>query len=263
MGLLFGEGVGVPSGHGPCSVASPAAWACPPLPSTSPSSCIPTPQGTRGGNQGMEQSRAPRGPQHPTDGISQLGPVLSPCRNTQGAGGGLTEPQSPLRGSRRPGAELRRKPRPGEEVAPVPAVACAAPGGPLPAPGFDVISGSASPGLPPHPPSDTPGPRHSRQIWQGEEEPLTAPSKWRRPFKAIPAWPGTRGDTRTCARSRLPLCVHTRVRRGCSRQLCRAAAPTRVQAAALLAAPRIPHASGPARGGSSFWPPPRGLVPAH
>lgn len=47
-------------------------------------------------------------------------------------------------------------------MAPVPAVACAAPGGPLPAPGFDVISGSASPGLPPPPPSPTPPARATR-----------------------------------------------------------------------------------------------------
>lgn len=229
----------------------------------SPSSCIPAPQGPGGGNQGMEQSRAPQGPQHPTDGISQLGPVPPPCRNTQEAGGGSLSPRAPPGAAGVPGpscggsrGRVRKWLRFLRWLVPHRAARCQRPA----LTSFRVVRAL---GCPPPPLPDTPGPRHSRQIWQGEEEPLAAPSKWRRPFKAIPAWPGTRGDTRTCARSRLPLCVHTRVRRGCSRRLCRAAAPTRVQAAALLAAPRIPHASGPARGGSSFWPPPRGLVPVH
>lgn len=94
-------------------------------------------------------------------------------RNTLGdparGWGGLAGPQAP------PGtAQRRRKPGPGEEVAQVPAVTCAAPGVPLPVPCLDVISGRASPGPPP-PPRDTPGPHRSSQIWQREEEPLTAP----------------------------------------------------------------------------------------
>lgn len=123
-----------------------------------------------------------------------------PGGSAVGLGGARPDPEPPG------AAERRRKPGPGEEVAQVPAVTCAAPGVPLPAPRFDVISGRASPGPPP---PDTPGPRRSRQIWQREEEPLAAPGANGRGL--LRQWlPGRArvGHTHTHVCTLAPACLH-------------------------------------------------------
>ena len=87
--------------------------------------------------------------------------------------------------------------------------------------GPDVISGSASPGAAPRPPPllplRTPGPHHSRQIWQREEPPLTALQQMAAALKGNPC-PGrhTRGHSHVCVLTSAAR-VHTRVNRVCRR----------------------------------------------
>ena len=85
--------------------------------------------------------------------------------------------------------------------------------------GPDVILGSATPGAAPPPPPllplRTPGPHHSRQIWQREEPPLTALQQMAAALKGNPC-PGrhTRGHSHVCVLTSAAR-VHTRVNRVC------------------------------------------------
>lgn len=151
-----------------------------------PCPCTPGTSRERPGGQ----SRATRGIQHRREGTGL------PSEERPGG-----PRQTPAPGSCRAQEEAW----PGEEVAQVPAVTCAAPGVPLPAPRFDVISGRASPGPPP---------RHPRPVLltpnlaKGRGAAGSAGSTRQRPFKAMAAW---LGHTHTCVHGRAPLLAHEHV----------------------------------------------------